>query len=33
MKEFNDIKRDRDNLDKMAQSGNPPWKQNPGYLL
>ena len=28
-----DTKRDRDNLDKMAQSGNPPWKQNPGYLL
>jgi len=26
-----DTKRDRDNLDKMAQSGNPPWKENLGY--
>ena len=26
-----DTKRDRDNLDKLAKSGNPPWKQNLGY--
>ena len=26
-----DTKRDRDNLDKLAKSENPPWKQNLGY--